>query len=79
MGITDEPMISPTSLMSSIGGILNFWAGITVVLIVEVLEFFIQIMVSSQRPHREVTSANIIDDSAKAGGNESVEQKDLRV
>jgi amiloride-sensitive sodium channel subunit alpha len=36
--ITEVPLITPTHLLSSVGGALSFWLGITVVTLVELLE-----------------------------------------
>ncbi len=70
--MADEPMISPTTLISSVGGILNLWAGITVVLIVEVLEFFIRIFIPNKRPPKETALAhNNNNDSVDVKGHES--------
>ena len=36
--ITDRKQITPTELVGSLGSILNLWAGITVLFIIEVIE-----------------------------------------
>ncbi len=42
--IEDSPYLSTMSLISQLGAIANLWAGITVVLIVEIIEFLYKLL-----------------------------------
>ena len=47
-----RPQLSFTSFLSQLGGALNLWAGITVVVLVEILELFYHLLVDI---HKEQT------------------------
>ena len=40
----DKPQLTPTSFMSQLGGSLNLWAGITVVVIIELIELCYEVV-----------------------------------
>ena len=40
----DDPKLTETAFVSQLGGALNLWAGITVVVIVEVIEFLCELI-----------------------------------
>ena len=40
----DNPRLTPTAFVSQLGGALNLWAGITVVVIAEVIEFLCELV-----------------------------------
>ena len=40
----DKPQLTPTSFMSQLGGALNLWAGITVVVIIELVELCYEVV-----------------------------------
>ncbi len=44
--ITDHPQISFSSLLAKLGGALNLWSGITVVIIVEVIDFLLKLFLT---------------------------------
>ncbi len=43
--ITDHPQISLSSLLAKLGGALNLWSGITVVIIIEFIDFILKLVV----------------------------------
>ena len=44
LDIRDKPQFTATSFLSQLGGALNLWAGITVVVIIEIIEFCYEVM-----------------------------------
>ena len=52
LDIKDKPKFTPTSLMSHLGGALNLWAGITVVVLIEAIELCYEVLVGwfSRKP-----------------------------
>ena len=44
LDIRDKPQLTATSFLSQLGGALNLWAGITVVVVVEVIEFCYEVV-----------------------------------
>ena len=45
----DDPKLTLPAFISQLGGSLNLWAGITVVVIVELIEFFCEILFSGKK------------------------------
>ena len=45
----DNPKLTPPAFLSQLGAALNFWAGITVVVVVELVEFFYEIILVGNR------------------------------
>ena len=45
----DDPKLTLPALVSQLGGALNLWAGITVVVIVELVEFFCEVLFGGKK------------------------------
>ena len=48
-----RPQLSLTSFLSQLGGALNLWAGITVVILVEIFELFYHLLVDFRKEQSE--------------------------
>ena len=46
---TDSPKVPFSVLLSQLGGALNLWAGITVVIVIEVIELFINLIIHTSK------------------------------
>ncbi len=44
--ITDHPQISLSSLLAKLGGSLNLWSGITVVIVIEFIDFILRLILT---------------------------------
>ncbi|ELU02648.1 hypothetical protein CAPTEDRAFT_199620 [Capitella teleta] len=61
---TESPLISPEALFGNLGGILNLWAGITFITIIEIIEFIQQMFVGKKREtieNKEAKKSNLIN------------------
>ena len=47
--ITDHPQISLSSLLAKLGGTLNLWSGITVVIIIEFVDFLLKLVLTKSK------------------------------
>ena len=50
----DDPKITLEVFVSQLGGALNLWAGITVAVVVEIVEFFCEVILSTRRQRRVI-------------------------
>ena len=48
-----RPQLSFTSFLSQLGGALNLWAGITVVVLVEIMELFYHLLVDIRKDYAQ--------------------------
>ena len=45
LDIKDKPQLTATSFLSQLSGALNLWAGITVVIVIEIIEFWYEVVI----------------------------------
>ena len=48
----DDPKLTLPAFVSQLGGALNLWAGITVVVIVELIEFFCEVVCDGKKRYK---------------------------
>ena len=53
---TQVPKFQLADLFSKVGGILNLWAGITVVLLLELIEFILRVIVRLARKKKNIAA-----------------------
>ena len=61
LDISDKPQITGISFMSQLGGAINLWAGITVVVLIELIEFCYEVLAqwfTRRSPEKKHTSAD---------------------
>ena len=64
LDISDKPQLTGISFMSQLGGALNLWAGITVVVLIEFIEFCYEVLAqwfNRRSPANKRTSADICE------------------
>ena len=51
-----SPKLSPVSYISQLGGALNLWAGITVIIVVEFLELIVDVLCKREKDSTKITA-----------------------
>ena len=68
LDIRDKPQVTATSFLSQLGGALNLWAGITVVVVIEMIEFcyhYIDVIMTTMT--FQITSLTVVYSTVYSG------------
>ena len=74
-----RPQVSPTAFLSQLGGALNLWAGITVVVVIELLELVYRVLVDCRTPERKESGIEPIHNETPRfpGAKDKVQNRQL--